>query len=874
MKRFITGSFLVLMSILSGFPVQAGKSLDEIDRESFAAKYILSELPGISMIPVSSVDTVRNREYFSLDGIWLMAEGGDEKLRLKDVWTDAVEAVVPGSVHTALLMNRIIPDPYIGQNDSIAEQQSYKTWWFSKKFTLNEPLENPILSFGGVANRCTVWLNGKKLGSHEGMFGGPDFAVKKYLKKENTLVVKLDPIPQMFLGNWPPNANESWKYTVVFNCVYGWHYAQIPSLGIWRSVKLESQAPVEIEAPFVSTRSLQGDMRLAVTLKKINAPLKGKLQIRVVPKNFEGAPQFFEHEINSSKKTEQFSFDFKIDAPRLWWPNDMGEQSLYDMTVAFIPRNGARPDVEKTSFGIRTIDMAPFPGGEREDRYNWTFVINGKPMFVKGTGWCTMDALMDFSREKYDRLLSIAKSQHIQMMRAWGGGLPETDDFYELCDKYGIMVIQEWPTAWNSHNTQPFDMLQETVVRNMKRVAAYLGLPEEKLHIDVSYTMLMVNVSDEAHSFSKFQKCEKHGINMTAISAISKLSWRAIEQDYSLDEYEKELERISHTPRNYVPYLVAVGAGFACGGFCKLFGCDWMAFLLASISAFVGFRVRARFIEFGVNVYMSIAIAAFVSTCLAYASSFTGWSSTPYHPLLACALFIVPGVPLINFVDDMIDNYLLVGITRAANTVMMVGAMAFGIVLAIRLCVMEDVTIDKKFSELSMIPHDPYYVYAIPAAIAAMGFSMIFNIQRRLLWVVAIGGIIAVCTRNFVNFELGFGPVIGSFMGSFVVSLIAVKAVHWFHVPNHVLTIPSVIPMIPGVLMYRSLLGFIDMHGVVGEVTVAFFNGINSALIILCIALGVAVPNIFARRYIPKDRQKCLEEELKKRKARGKFIEW
>ena len=421
MKRFITGSFLVLMSILSGFPVQAGKSLDEIDRESFAAKYILSELPGISMIPVSSVDTVRNREYFSLDGIWLMAEGGDEKLRLKDVWTDAVEAVVPGSVHTALLMNRIIPDPYIGQNDSIAEQQSYNTWWFSKKFTFNEPLENPILSFGGVANRCTVWLNGKKLGSHEGMFGGPDFAVKKYLKKENTLVVKLDPIPQMFLGNWPPNANESWKYTVVFNCVYGWHYAQIPSLGIWRSVKLESQAPVEIEAPFVSTRSLQGDMRLAVTLKKINAPLKGKLQIRVVPKNFEGAPQFFEHEINSSKKTEQFSFDFKIDAPRLWWPNDMGEQSLYDMTVAFIPRNGARPDVEKTSFGIRTIDMAPFPGGEREDRYNWTFVINGKPMFVKGTGWCTMDALMDFSREKYDRLLSIAKSQHTQMMRAWGG---------------------------------------------------------------------------------------------------------------------------------------------------------------------------------------------------------------------------------------------------------------------------------------------------------------------------------------------------------------------------------------------------------------------------------------------------------------------
>ena len=74
--------------------------------------------------------------------------------------------------------------------------------------------------------------------------------------------------------------------------------------------------------------------------------------------------------------------------------------------------------------------------------------------------------------------------------------------------------------------------------------------------------------------------------------------------------------------------------------------------------------------------------------------------------------------------------------------------------------------------------------------------------------------------------------------------------------------------------MYRSLLAFINMHGVVGEVTFAFANGINSWLIILCISLGVAVPNIFARRYIAKDRQRQLREELEKRRQRGKFIEW
>ena len=399
--------------------------------------------------------------------------------------------------------------------------------------------------------------------------------------------------------------------------------------------------------------------------------------------------------------------------------------------------------------------------------------------------------------------------------------------------------------------------------RNMKRVAAFMGIPEEKLHLEIRWTMIMVNVSDEQHSFSKFQKCERHGINMTTITEISHLSWEAIEQDYSLDRYEEELERIARKARNYKPYLVALCAGFACGGFCKLFGGDWTAFLFASICAFLGFRVRERCVAFGINYYMSLAIAAFVSTCLAYASTFSGLSSTPYHPLLACALFIVPGVPLINFVDDMIDNYLLVGITRAANATMMVGAMTFGIAFALRLLGMNDIEIDHKFSELSMVPHDPYWVYAIAAAISAMGFSMIFNIQKRLLWVVALGGILAVCTRNFVNFELGYGPVIGSFI-----------AVHWFNVPNHVLTIPSVIPMIPGVLMYRSLLAFINMHGVVGEVTFAFANGINSWLIILCISLGVAVPNIFARRYIAKDRQRQLREELEKRRQRGKFIEW
>lgn len=416
------------------------------------------------------------------------------------------------------------------------------------------------------------------------------------------------------------------------------------------------------------------------------------------------------------------------------------------------------------------------------------------------------------------------------------------------------------------------------IVRNMNRVAAFLGLPEEHLHIYVQFNMLMVNLSDDEHSFTKFQRCNKHGINMTTISLISKLSWKAIRQDYSIEQYAQELEEIANRPRNYTPVQVAIGTGFACGGFCIQFGCDWTAFFYASFAAAIGMYLRGLMLRKGLNNYMGIAIAAFVSTMIAWATTYLpqSWTSTPLHPLLACALFIVPGVPLINFVDDMLDNYIQVGLTRAINTFLMIVAMSFGIAFFLKLSNF-DLT---QFYTIPMIPHNSYLSYAAAAAISAMGFSMIFNIPRRLLWVVAIGGIIAVCTRNFVNLGpsndnigLDMGLAIGSLAGSALASLIAVKAVHWVHAPNHVLSIPSVIPMVPGVLMYRALVGLIEMNGVVGELTNAMKFGMASAITIMCIALGVAIPNVFARRWVAKDRQRKLNQLIEERRKRGHFID-
>lgn len=429
------------------------------------------------------------------------------------------------------------------------------------------------------------------------------------------------------------------------------------------------------------------------------------------------------------------------------------------------------------------------------------------------------------------------------------------------------------------------------VKRNMERTAAYLGLPKENLHMNIDYYMLQVNVSDEYHSFSKMQRCDKHVINMLAIQEVSKLSWRAIQKDYSLDKYEEELEKIANGKHYYKDWIIAIGAGLACGGFCIQFGCDWTAFFYASIAAILGNRLRMFLNHSGSNLYANFAVAAFVSTILAWLSSFLStptvqaalpeflrpilFTETPWHPLLACALYIVPGVPLINAVNDLLDNHINTGLVRAMNTLLIVIAMSFGIMLAIKCG-----SFDGFAKDLPTIPHHSFYVYAVAAAISAMGFATIYNIPYRLMPWIAVGGIICVCTRNFVfldpstgNAGLGLGIVVGSLCGSALISIINIKAVHILHTPHQCITIPTVIPIVPGVLMYRALYGFMGMQGVVGEVTHAMSFAINGSLVLVCIALGVAIPNIFAKKWIAPHRKAKLQRMIDERRQRGKFVD-
>lgn len=446
-------------------------SIDEADRISFNAGPAPFDSPAEKIIlSPGKTDQPTGAEVLVLDGTWKMAEDGNLVERLAGCWPDAIDAQVPGSVHTALQKAGKIPDPKFAKYDAMAREKSYHTWWFKKEFARPQNAADAELVFDGVAIRCTAWLNGTLLGNHEGMFGGPRFNIADKLQDNNVLIVRIDPAP---LSN--PDIhnrdNPAWQSTVVFNNVYGWHYSNIPSLGIWRSVRVEGAPAVKMADPFIAARDAKaGLVDLRVDLKGPQYKWSGKLLGVVEPENFTGKPFHFVKTVGQSIGESSLHLQFNIPDPQCWWPNDLGEPNLYRLKLAFVPDDGGTPDTFQTTFGLRTIEMAPLPGGSNIKLYDWTFVINGEKHFVKGNGWCTMDASMDFSRERTERFLKLGDLQHCQMMRAWGSGMPETDDFFDLCDRMGIMIIQEWPTAWNSHNTQPYDMMEETIRLNTIRL--------------------------------------------------------------------------------------------------------------------------------------------------------------------------------------------------------------------------------------------------------------------------------------------------------------------------------------------------------------------------------------------------------------------
>ena len=400
----------------------------------------------------------------------------------------------------------------------------------------------------------------------------------------------------------------------------------------------------------------------------------------------------------------------------------------------------------------------------------------------------------------------------------------------------------------------------DQIMRDMLRAATYMDITPDKLHIHINYTTIMLNINGDGHSYTEFRKCREHGVNMSVLSDVSNLTWIAIRENYTLERYEAHLRRIQRHCRPYPLPLSVLCVGMACGSICKLFGGDWISFFCTALSAALGFIVRRICNSYGFNHYAGIAIAAFAATFLAcFAQSVSG-TSTPSYPMIAAALFLIPGVPLINAVDDMLNNYIMAGMTRAMNTMLIIGSMTFGISIALWAWNITD------FTRVPIHPEDIYISQALAAALCAVGYSVLFRLPWKLLPVAAVGGIIAVDVRNILVVQFDANLVAGSFLGAAILGSVVQKATHWFHTPGAVLTIPAVIPLMPGVLLYRLLFSILNITTIDAQTLLAGIrSGVEAATVVIAMTIGVAIPTIFFRPYLEKYQKQHMEDLLLQR---------
>ncbi|MCP3933336.1 MAG: glycosyl hydrolase [Bacteroidetes bacterium] len=370
---------------------------------------------------------------------------------------DWMPAVVPGTVLTTLLENGKVPDPFIGMNNDLIEDiydtgRDHYTYWFYKEFSISQLKkdEQQWLHFRGVNYSCEIFLNGQKLNpeTHHGMFLRQTYSVTEFMKQgKNSLAVLI--LPPDPVGN--PNGGQAGDGRIAKNVMHqyvaGWDWIQPVrdrNTGIWDKVQLETTGHVNIKNPHVVTlvpgkrfpglKQAPSVIKVSVELKNAaNKVIKGKLSCQLENQTISADVKLLPFE------EKQFTFqDIVIQHPKLWWPNGYGDQPLYDLSIDFQVKK-AISDRETLRFGIREISTEWNPVTRSTQ-----VLINGQKIFIKGGNWIISDAMLRFSEERYDAEIRMHKDMNLNCIRIWGGAITERPEFYAACDKYGILVMQDF----------------------------------------------------------------------------------------------------------------------------------------------------------------------------------------------------------------------------------------------------------------------------------------------------------------------------------------------------------------------------------------------------------------------------------------------
>ena len=381
--------------------------------------------------------------------------------------------MVPGTVLTTLVANKVYPEPLYGENnrpDRIPEGLNKTSYWY--RTTVIIPAEykgrHIWLNFDGINYTAEIWVNGTQVGTMRGAFKRGIFDISPQVKAGQSAVIAVLITPQPHPGVPAEHTIANGMVTnggitaidgPTFLSTIGWDW--LPGIrdrdsGIWAKVFLSSSGPVLIKDPLVTTdlplpKTDSTDIAIQTTLQNITGqPQKGTLQATFagvsVEKEVELSP-------NSTQKVALDAQSFPtlhVKNPKLWWPNGYGPQNLYQLHLKFV-QSGETSDATSLQFGVRKITYSV------PDSENLTISVNGVRIFIRGGDWGLDEGLKRIPRERLEAEIRMHQMANMNLIRNWVGQ-STGEDFYELCDKYGILLWDEFFQANPSDGPNPDDV--------------------------------------------------------------------------------------------------------------------------------------------------------------------------------------------------------------------------------------------------------------------------------------------------------------------------------------------------------------------------------------------------------------------------------
>ena len=477
---------------------------------------------------------------------WKMMKAGDiadpgEKVSLSDYpTTNWLPAIVPGTVLNSLVYNQKYPEPYYGINNKIESKlipdisetgRDFYTYWFRTEFTVPKSFEGKHvwLQLDGINYRAEVWVNGNLLSTIKGMFLQDYIDVTSFVKidKSNALAIKVYPVdipgsakPKSWgaIGEFHNGGNGNIGLNTTMLMTVGWDFTFMDGIrdrntGIWKNISLYSTGKVALRHPFVKSELRKPDYDQArefVSVEVVN-PTTGFNPINCTVKGeILGENITFEKKVKVMRgedKVLSFSPEefpqLVINSPRLWWPVNKGPQNLYELKMT-VSIDGVVCDSVKTKFGIREITSdTNTPDKSR------IFYVNGKRLFIRGTNWIP-EAMLRTSDERTYAELRYSLQSGVNLLRMWGGGIAESDYFFQLCDEMGLLVWQEfWMTGDTRHPHDKGNYLnnvESTVkrIRNHPSLAYYVASNEST---EVTGTPELLNKLDGTRGYQMQSEC-------------------------------------------------------------------------------------------------------------------------------------------------------------------------------------------------------------------------------------------------------------------------------------------------------------------------------------------------------------------------------